>query len=95
MKRINKKNITENEFNKILSQYNNQLYMKENENEENENKNEEEKYFESLSLCQKLHPSLKMDDLLDCVKLIAEFYEDMCDKNKKDDNNKINSNKSG
>ena len=96
MKRINKKNITEYEFNKILSQYNNQFYMKENENEENENKNEEEKYFESLSLCKKLHPSLKMDDLLDCIKLITEFYEDMFDKNKKDDtNNKINSNKSG
>ena len=77
MKRIYKKNITEEEFNKILSRCNNQIYMKEDENEENESKNEDEKYFESLSLCQKLHPSLKMEDLLDCIKLIAEFYEDM------------------
>ena len=88
MKRIYKKNINEEEFNKILSRCNNQIYMKEDENEENESKNEDEKYFESLSLCQKLHPSLKMEDLLDCIKLIAEFYEDMKDNNNNNDNNK-------
>ena len=88
MKRIYKKNITAEEFNKILSRCNNQIYMKEDENEENESKNEDEKYFESLSLCQKLHPSLKMEDLLDCIKLIAEFYEDMKDNNNNNDNNK-------
>ena len=88
MKRIYKKNISEIEFNKILSQYNNQIYMKENENEGNESKNEDEKYFESLSLCQKLHPSLKMDDLLDCIKLIVEFYDDMIDKNSNNNENK-------
>ena len=91
MKRIYKKNINEEEFNKILSRCNNQIYMKEDENEENESKNEDEKYFESLSLCQKLHPSLKMEDLLDCIKLIAEFYEDMKDNN----NNNNDNNKSG
>ena len=88
MKRIYKKNISEIEFNKILSQYNNQIYMKENENEGNESKNEDEKFFESLSLCQKLHPSLKMDDLLDCIKLIVEFYDDMKDKNSNNNENK-------
>ena len=88
MKRIYKKNISEIEFNKILSQYNNQIYMKENENEGNESKNEDEKYFESLSLCEKLHPSLKMDDLLDCIKLIVEFYDDMIDKNSNNNENK-------
>ena len=86
MKRIYKKNISENEFNKILSQYNNQIYMKENENEENNSKIEDEKFFESLSLCQKLHPSLKMDDLLDCIKLIIEFYDDMNDINNNNEN---------
>ena len=88
MKRIYKKNISENEFNKILSQYNNQIYMKENENEENNSKIEDEKFFESLSLCQKLHPSLKMDDLLDCIKLIIEFYDDMNDINNNNNENK-------
>ena len=91
MKRIYKKNITEDEFNKIMSRCNNQIYMKENEDEENKSKNGDEKYFESLTLCQKLHPSLKMEDLLDCIKLIAEFYEDMNDKS----HNKDNNNKSG
>ena len=86
MKRIYKKNITEQEFNKILSQYNNQIYMKENENEGNESKNEDEKYFENLTLCQKLHPNLKMEDLIDCIKLIIEFYDDMNDKSNNDIN---------
>ena len=89
MKRIHKKNITEQEFNKILSQYNNQFYLMTNENEEGENKNEDEKYFESLSLCQKLHPFLKMDDLLHCIKLIVEFYEDMTENNNKDNNKSV------
>ncbi len=81
MKRIYKKDITELEFNKILSQYNNKIYMKSNEKGENDNKNEDENYFENLSLCQKLHPNLKMDDLLDCIKLISEFYDDIYNEN--------------
>jgi hypothetical protein len=88
MKKIYKKNITEEEFNKILSQYNNQSYLKSNENEEGENKSDDKNYFESLTLCQKLHPSLKMDDLLDCINLIVEFYEDMNQKQNNLDDNK-------
>ena len=88
MKKIYKKNITEEEFNKILSQYNNQSYLKSNENEEGENKSDDKNYFESLTLCQKLHPSLKMDDLLDCINLIVEFYEDMNKKQNNTDDNK-------
>jgi len=86
MKRIYKKNITEQEFNKILSQYNNQIFIKDSEKEENESKNEDEKYFENLTLCQKLHPNLKMEDLIDCIKLIIEFYDDMNDKSNNDIN---------
>ena len=86
MKRIYKKNITEKKFNKILSQYNNQIFIKDNEKEENESKNEDEKYFENLTLCQKLHPNLKMEDLIDCIKLIIEFYDDMNDKSNNDIN---------
>ena len=86
MKRIYKKNITEQEFNKILSQYNNQIFIKDNEKEENESKNEDEKYFENLTLYEKLHPNLKMDDLFDCIKFIIEFYDDMNDKNNNDIN---------
>ena len=80
MKKIYKKNITEQEFNKNLSQYNNQIFIKDNEKEENESKNEDEKYFENLTLYEKLHPNLKMDDLLECIKLISEFYEDIYNK---------------
>ena len=39
---------------------------------------------------QKLHPFLKKDDLFDCIKLIVEFYEDINQnsKNNNDINNK-------
>ena len=84
MKKIYKKNITEQEFNKNLSQYNNQIFIKDIEKEENESKNEDEKYFENLTLYEKLHPNLKMDDLLDCINFIIEFYDDMNDKSKND-----------
>jgi hypothetical protein len=88
MKKIYKKNISEKEFNKILSQYNNQSYLKSNENEEGENKNDDKNYFENLPLCQKLHPNLQMDDLLDCINLIIEFYDDMNEKKNNNDYNK-------
>ena len=88
MKKIYKKNITEVEFNKILSQYNSQSYLKSNEKEEGENKNDDKNFFENLSLCQKLHPNLKMDDLLDCINLIIEFYEDINENKNNSDNNK-------
>jgi len=88
MKKIYKKNITEEEFNKILSQYNNQSYLKSSENEEGENKTDDKDFFENLPLAQKLHPNLKMDDLLDCINLIVEFYEDMNEKKINNDNNK-------
>jgi hypothetical protein len=88
MKKIYKKNITEEEFNKILSQYNNQSYLKSNENEEGENQTDDKNYIESSPLCKKLHPHLKMDDLLDCINLIVEFYEDMNQKQNNHDDNK-------
>ena len=48
----------------------------------------DEEYFEKLSLCEKLYPNMKMEDLLDCIKMIIGFYEDM---NKpEEDNSKSN-----
>ena len=90
MKRFHKKNITESEFNIALSQYNNQYYLKKENDENDINKKEEEEYFEKLNIYQKLHPFLKKDDLSDCIKLIVEFYEDINQnsKNNNDINNK-------
>lgn len=76
MKKINKKNISEKEFEKALIQYENKYNIKENGVIE-----EEDDYFEKLTVCQKLYPGLEMDDLLDCVLMILEFYEDMNYKN--------------
>ena len=89
MKRLHKKNITESEFNSTLSQYNNLFNIKK-EKEDDSNKKEEEEYFEKLNIYQKLHPFLKKDDLSDCIKLIVEFYEDINQnsKNNNDINNK-------
>ena len=90
MKRFHRKNITESEFNIALSQYNNQYYLKKENDENDINKKEEEEYFEKLNIYQKLHPFLKKGDLSDCIKLIVEFYEDINQnsKNNNDINNK-------
>lgn len=77
MKKIYKKNISIEEFNKALNQYDNQNSIKMRDNIKEEFLNEDEDYFEKLNLCQKLYPCLVLDDLLDCVEMILEFYEDM------------------
>jgi len=79
MRKIHKKNISVEEFNKALSQYDNQAISKIKDNIEEEDFYGEN-YFEQLSLAQKLYPCLKMEDLLDCVIMIMEFYEDMNEK---------------
>ena len=79
MKRVNKKKMSEEEFNKELYQYDNNYWNVLNEKNdamEIERKDEDE-YFIKLSLCEKLYPNMKMEDLLGCIKMIAEFYEDM------------------
>ena len=43
-------------------------------------KSEDKDYFDKLTKCQKLYPCLKLDDLLDCVLMIMEYYEDMDNK---------------
>jgi hypothetical protein len=90
MKKIHKKNITENEFNIALSQYNNQYYLNKENDENDINKKEEEEYFQKLNIYQKLHPFLNKEDLFQCIQLILEFYDDI--KNN-DINNKNNDNK--
>ena len=90
MKKIHKKNITENEFNIALSQYNNQYYLNKEKDEKDINKKEEEEYFQKLNIYQKLHPFLNKEDLFQCIQLILEFYDDI--KNN-DINNKNNDNK--
>ena len=77
MKKIHKKNITENEFNIALSQYNNQYYLNKENDENDINKKEEEEYFQKLNIYQKLHPFLNKEDLFQCIQLILEFYDDI------------------
>lgn len=87
MKKIHKKNISVEEFNRALIQYDNQsLRMKDSIEEEDIL---EDDYFEKLSLTEKLYPNLKMEELLDCIIMITEFYEDMNEK----DNIKMNGTK--
>ena len=80
MKKIHKKNITENEFNIALSQYNNQYYLNKEKDENDINKKEEEEYFQKLNIYQKLHPFLNKEDLFQCIQLILEFYDDIKNK---------------
>ena len=80
MKRIYKRNISVEEFNKALNQYDNQAMSRIKDNIEEEDILGCEDYFAKLPLAQKLYPSLKMEELLDCVIMIIEFYEDMNEK---------------
>ena len=79
MKCINKRKMTEEEFNKELYKYDNNRLNASNEKNggmEIEG-NDEDEYFEKLCFCEKLYPNMKMEDLLGCVRMIIEFYEDM------------------
>ena len=88
MKRVNKRKMTEDEFNKELYQYDcNCWSVKERMNNEMEiEKNGENEYYEKLDLAEKLYPNMKMEDLLDCIKMIIEFYENL----NKDKDEKMN-----
>ena len=78
MKKIYKKNISEEDFLKALNQYDDQFMILNNGKKEEDLKMEDEdNYFDNLTKCQKLYPCLKLDDLLDCVLMIMEYYEDM------------------
>ena len=77
MKYIHEKNINENKF--IESMYlfiDNPAQLLINE-KDNDIEKKKDIYFNSLSLELKLHPLLKMEDLLDCIELISDFYEDI------------------
>jgi len=90
MKKINRKEMTLDEFNKALNQYDNSQFIFNGKDKNGEKKEElivDEKYFEGLGLCEKLHPNLTMADLLDCIKIIIEFYEDMNAKSNEEANN--------
>ena len=79
MKCINKRKMTEEEFNKELYKYDNNRLNTSNEKNggmEIEG-NDEDEYFEKLCFCEKLYPNMKMEDLLGCIRMIIEFYEDM------------------
>lgn len=86
MKRVNKRKMTEEEFNKELYQYDNSAWInKEEKNDEMHiDKDGEDEYFEKLSFCEKLYPNMKMEDVLGCIKLIIDFYEDMSNEENKD-----------
>lgn len=86
MKKVNKRKMTEEEFNKELYQYDNNAWTnKEEKNDEMQiDKDGEDEYFDKLSLCEKLYPNMKMEDLLGCIKLIIVFYEDMSKEENKD-----------
>ena len=78
MKRVNKGKMTEEEYNRELYRYDNNYWNAQNgKNDEMEIEGNDDDYFEKLNLCDKLYPGMKMEDLLGCIKMIIEYYEDM------------------
>ena len=77
MKYIHEKNMDENQFIKALYKFIDDpinLMISENGIDYEKNK---EKYFNELNIDKKLHPLLKMNDLLDCIEMISDFYEEI------------------
>ena len=77
MKYIHEKNIDENIFIKSMYQFIDdpvQLLINEKNDDIGKKK---DIYFNNLSLEKRLHPFLKMDDLLDCIEIISDFYEEI------------------
>ena len=89
MKRVNKRKMTEEEFNKELYQYDNNYWIVKEENIDGMEieKNGEDEYYEKLELSEKLYPNMKMEDLIGCIKMIIEFYENMNKEEDKDAKN--------
>ena len=86
MKRVNKRKMTEEEFNKELYQYDSNYWAVKDGNIDGMEieKNDENEYYEKLELSEKLYPNMKMEDLLGCIKMIIEFYENMNKEENKD-----------
>lgn len=91
MKRINRKKMSEEEFVQELYKYDNNHWIVHNDknNEMEIEEKDDDDYFGKLNLCEKLYPNMKMDDLLECIKMILTFYEDMGKEDGKDMKNKI------
>jgi hypothetical protein len=70
LRKINTEDVRNNEkeFHKRLVDY-------ENFNEKNDEKDID--YFNKLSPSEKAHPLVKVDEILECIKMINEFYLDM------------------
>ena len=78
MRKVNVKGITEEEFEKRLLAWENKpveaidgdVVMEGNEDKENR------EYFDKLTLTQKIHPKMSLQDLCECVEMIMEYYND-------------------
>ena len=91
MRVINNKKISEDEFERKIMMYENKGIEEFKDNFSKDN------YFDNLSISEKLHPYMKMDDLVDCMDIICEFYEDfqnefLKNEKKKDERNIANNN---
>jgi hypothetical protein len=70
---------TEEEFNKRLLNYENKSFHLDDKSfmagngVQNINENT---YFDILEWNKKIHPYVEMEDLIDCMNLIVEYYED-------------------
>jgi hypothetical protein len=62
----------EEEFNRRLLNYENKSFNTNNDSHIDNSHN----YFDVLEWNHKLHPNLPMEELMECMRLIMEYYED-------------------
>ena len=94
MRIINYRKLSEEEFDRKLMLYDNKGV--DDVKFVNKDKKDIDNYFDRLSVSEKMHPQMKMDDLVDCMFIIFEFYDDTIkDYNKIEKKNEIKNNLQG
>ena len=71
MRRVNVKGKSVEEFERSLLSWENKRVFNVSEIPP-----EEKEYFDKLSVAEKIHPKMRMDDLIGCVEMILEYYND-------------------
>ena len=77
MRKLNVKGRSQEEFEKSLISWDNKSVIIENGNGIDKDRAKgDSDYFDKLTIAEKIHPKMSMDDLIGCIEMIMEFYID-------------------
>ena len=89
MRKLNVKGRSQEEFEKSLISWDNKSVIIENGNGIDKDRAKgDSDYFDKLTIAEKIHPKMSMDDLIGCIEMIMEFYIDAKNTAKKNEASK-------